>query len=124
MSKEIHNSLGILSGLDELEVISEKLDSKIAAIELEKKELVEPLKNAAKFTEIVKAENVEISVLQFNSIDALIKATSGWETKNADIKLMNECVYFVLYLRKTDNTNILDDDYLKMFDVKCSLTNK
>ena len=60
VSKEIHNSLGILSGLDELEVISEKLDSKIAAIELEKKELVEPLKNAAKFTEIVKAENVEI----------------------------------------------------------------
>ena len=60
VSKEIHNSLGILSGLDELEVISEKLDSKIVAIELEKKELVEPLKNAAKFTEIVKAENVEI----------------------------------------------------------------
>ena len=60
VSKEIHNSLGILSGLDELEVISEKLDSKIAAIELEKKELVEPLKNAAKFTEVVKAENKEI----------------------------------------------------------------
>ena len=60
VSKEIHNSLGILSGLDELEVISEKLDSKIAAIELEKKELVEPLKNAAKFTEIVQAESVEI----------------------------------------------------------------
>lgn len=60
VSKEIHNSLGILSGLDELVVISEKLDSKIAAIELEKKELVEPLKNAAKFTEVVKAENKEI----------------------------------------------------------------
>lgn len=80
--------------------------------------------NGANTLRIMKAENVEISVLQFNSIDALIKATSGWETKNADIKLMNECVYFVLYLRKTDNTNILDDDYLKMFEVKCSLTNK
>lgn len=80
--------------------------------------------NGANTLRIMKADNVEISVLQFNSIDALIKATNGWETKNADIRLMNECVYFVLYLRKTDNTNILDDDYLKMFDVKCSLTNK
>ena len=80
--------------------------------------------NGANTLRIMKADNVEISVLQFNSIDALIKATNGWETKNADIRLMNECVYFVLYLRKTDNTNILNDDYLMMFDVKCSLTNK
>lgn len=81
-------------------------------------------KNGANTLRIVKADNVEVSVVQFDSNDTLVKSTESWETKNADITLLNECVYFVLYLRKTDNTNISEDDYYLFDNVKLTLRNK
>ena len=81
-------------------------------------------KNGANTLRIVKADNVEVSVVQFDSNDTLVKSTESWETKNADITLLNECVYFVLYLRKTDNTNIKEDDYYLFDNVKLTLRNK
>jgi hypothetical protein len=60
ISSNLQHSLGVISGVEELQAISEKLDTQLAELQHERDEILKPLKNAATFSEVVKRENEEM----------------------------------------------------------------
>ena len=57
VSGRLQQALGVLSGAEELTVISQKLEEQLVALHQEREEIIQPLKNAAAFSKVVKEEN-------------------------------------------------------------------
>ena len=83
-SRAIQKALGAISDPDGLKDISEKLDEQTKAIILEKKEIIEPLKNAAAFSEEVRKQSDNIQNMINSQFDMMNKRNTLTETKTEE----------------------------------------